>query len=315
MNTWQTLPRPFLALAPMDDVTDTVFRRVIAGCSAPDVFFTEFASADGLQSAGRPRVIEKLKFTDEETPLVAQLWGMKPENYEKTAKEIAELGFAGIDINMGCPVPKIVRIGACAALMKNHTLAADIISATKSGAGKLAVSVKTRIGFDKPDEAWTEFLLEQELDALIVHGRTAKELSKVPNDWSLVEQVRVQRDLISPNTVMIGNGDVANRAHGVELAKKYGLEGIMIGRGALKDPFAFATKSPWPKYDKPARLKLFIKHIGLFKKTWGDSRNPASLKKFAKLYVNGFDGAVELRTKLMAANTVDDLLLAVLAKT
>jgi tRNA-dihydrouridine synthase len=314
MSVWQELPKPFLALAPMDDVTDTVFRQIVAGTARPDVYFTEFASADGLQSAGRERVLDKFRFTEIETPLIAQLWGMKPENYQKTAKELASMGFVGIDINMGCPVPKIVKIGACAALMNNHALAADIIAATKAGTGDLPVSIKTRVGYDQPDSNWTQFLLEQKPDALIIHGRTAKQLSKVPNDWGLVEQVRKQRDAISPSTVIIGNGDVANRTHGLELAQRHQLDGIMIGRGVLKDPFAFADTSPWPGYDKTARVNLFTKHIELFAKIWGDSRNPASLKKFAKLYINGFDGAVEIRTQLMAANSVPELLTA-LAKT
>jgi tRNA-dihydrouridine synthase len=310
MNVWHELDKPLLALAPMDDVTDTVFRRIVAECAPPDVYFTEFASADGLQSAGRERVLDKLKFTSKETPLIAQLWGMKPENYQTTAEEIAGMGFAGIDINMGCPVPKIVKIGACAALMKNRSLAADIIAAAKAGAGNLPVSVKTRVGYERPEETWTQFLLEQKLDALIVHGRTAKQVSKVPNNWDLVERVRVQRDSLSPNTVMVGNGDVANRPHALKLAKKYRLDGIMIGRGVLKEPFAFSESSPWPEYDRSARLALFAEHIKLFEQTWGTGRNPATLKKFAKLYVNGFAGAVELRTRLMAANTAADLLSA-----
>lgn len=310
MNIWQKLPKPVLVLAPMDDVTDTVFRQIIANCAPPDMYFTEFASADGLQSVGRERVLEKLRFTNVEKPLVAQLWGMKPENYQKTAEELSGLGFAGIDINMGCPVPKIVKIGACAAMMKNRQLAADIIAATKAGAGDLPVSVKTRIGFDKPDETWTQFLLEQDLDALIVHGRTAKQMSKVPNDWNLVEQVRVQRDLLNPATILIGNGDAANRAHSTILAKQHGLDGVMIGRGVLKDPFAFANQSPWISYNRDQRLELFRSHIKLFEQTWGANRNPASLKKFAKLYVNGFDGAVELRVEIMKANSTSDLLSA-----
>lgn len=310
MNIWQKLPKPLLVLAPMDDVTDTVFRQIIANCAPPDMYFTEFASADGLQSAGRERVLEKLRFTDVEKPLVAQLWGMKPENYQKTAEELSGLGFAGIDINMGCPVPKIVKIGACAAMMKNRQLAADIIAATKAGAGDLPVSVKTRIGFDKPDETWTQFLLEQDLDALIVHGRTAKQMSKVPNDWNLVEQVRVQRDQLNPATTLIGNGDAANRAHSMRLVKQHGLDGVMIGRGVLKDPFAFASQSPWISHNRDQRLELFRSHIKLFEQTWGANRNPASLKKFAKLYVNGFDGAVELRVEIMKANSTSGLLSA-----
>jgi tRNA-dihydrouridine synthase len=314
MTFWQRLPKPFFVLAPMDDVTDTVFRQIVASVSPPDVYFTEFASVDGLQSAGRERVLQKLRFTRSEQPLIAQIWGLKPDNYFKTAEELAELGFAGIDINMGCPVPKIIKLGACSALINNRSLAADIIAATRQGAAGLPVSVKTRVGFGEADQSWTQFLLEQSLDALIVHGRTAKQQSKVPNNWELVGQVRAQRDELAPETVFIGNGDVNSKARGRKLAKQFQLDGVMIGRGVLKDPYVFAETSPWVKFSKAQRIDLFRRHIELFAKTWGERKNPASLKKFAKLYIQGFGGAKELREQLMSSDSPGQLL-AALAKT
>lgn len=308
MSIWQTLPRPFLALAPMDDVTDTVFRQIVASCSRPEVFFTEFVSVDGLNSPGRNTALEKLRFTDIEQPLIAQIWGLNPVNFFKTAQDLSKMGFAGIDINMGCPVPKIIKIGACSALINNRPLAAEMIAATKDGSGGLPVSVKTRVGFGEADLSWTQFLLEQGLDALIVHGRTSKQQSKVPNDWEMIERVRTQRDRISPATVVIGNGDVESRAQGHKLAAKHKLDAVMIGRAALKDPYVFAKRSPWAKFTKSQKLDLFRCHIDLWLKTWGTMHNPATLKKFAKLYIQGFEGASDLRVGLMSCQTAQDML-------
>lgn len=308
MTFWQRLPKPFFVLAPMDDVTDTVFRQIVAECARPDLFFTEFVSVDGLNSPGRNAALKKLRFSQTEKPLIAQIWGLKPENFYKTSLELSTMGFAGIDLNMGCPVSKIIKLGACSALIKNRPLAAEIIAATKAGAGKLPVSVKTRVGFGEADLSWTEFLLRQDLDALIVHGRTTKQQSKVPNNWQLIEQVRAQRDELAPATAIIGNGDVQSRSHGEELAARYQLDGVMIGRGVLKDPYVFAELSPWPTFNKQQKLDVFIRHIKLFSETWGDQGNPASLKKFAKLYVQDFAGASELRLDLMSCRSAEEML-------
>lgn len=303
MNIWQGLRKPFFVLAPMDDVTDTVFRRVIADTTKPDLFFTEFANADGLQSAGRNAVLRKLKFTDVEKPLIAQLWGMKPENYVKTTKELVKMGFSGVDLNMGCPVKNVVKLGACSALINNHQLSKELIEATQEGAGgKIAVSVKTRVGFDEVDLGWIEFLLQQNLAALTIHGRTAKQQSKVPNNWELIGQIRKMRDEIAPKTLIIGNGDVLTRKQGEDLTKKHGLDGIMIGRGIFQDPYVFSNDSPWEQMKTEEKIELYKKHINLFEQEWGNKKNPAGLKKFAKVYISGFDGAGELRAKIMECN-------------
>lgn len=308
--TYQDLPKPFLVLAPMDDVTDTVFRRVVAECAAPDLFFTEFVNVDGLQSPGRPNLLKKIAFTPAERPLVAQVWGKNPENYYKTAQELVEMGFAGIDINMGCPAKTEVKNGCCAALICNRPLALDIIKATQEGAaGRVPVSVKTRLGFNEVDLSWHELLLRQNLDMLTLHGRTRKEMSAVPARWDLIGEVRKMRDQIAPQTLFVGNGDVRDRQHAEELAKEYGLDGVMIGRGIFKDPFAFAAASPWTNYSRQERLDMYAKHVSLFADTWKPGeRNIATLNKFCKIYVNGFDGAKELREELMAAKSADELL-------
>lgn len=303
-QAWR-LPKPFFVLAPMDDVTDTVFRRVVAECARPDLFFTEFVNVDGLQSPGRTHLLKKIQFTPKEQPLIAQIWGKDPKNYYQTAKELVAMGFAGIDINMGCPVKAVVNNGCCSALINNRELAIEIIRATQEGAGGRApVSVKTRVGFNTVDLSWPELLLQQNLDMLTIHGRTTKQQSAVPANWDLIGQVRELRDKLAPDTLVVGNGDVTSRAQGLALAEQYKLDGIMIGRGIFQDPFVFAKQSPWESYDRQQRITLYKQHVSLFVATWGEEqRNIATLNKFCKVYITGFDGAKELREQLMQAKS------------
>jgi tRNA-dihydrouridine synthase len=310
MSFLDDLPKPFFILAPMDDITDTVFRQIIADISPPDVYFTEFVNVDGLQSPGRPRLMHKLQKTEKERPIIAQLWGLIPENYYKTTKDIIEMGYDGVDINMGCPAKTVVKNGACAALIKNKPLAGEIIDAVKQAAGNtLPVSVKTRVGYNEVDLSWPEFLLTKKLNMLSIHGRTAKQMSKVPADWELINQVREMRDSISPETLIVGNGDVANREQGIELAKKHELDGIMIGRGIFDDPFAFSKKPIWETYGKDQKIELYKKQVELFINTWkNNERRIETLNKFCKIYINGFDGSKEYREELMNTKTAEELL-------
>lgn len=303
------LPKPFFVLAPMDDVTDTVFRQMVRSCAAPDVYFTEFVNVDGLQSPGRQHLMKKL-LTAGETPVIAQLWGKDPENFRTTADELVEMGFAGIDLNMGCPAKSEVNNGTCSALINNRELAVDIIKATQDGADdRVPVSVKTRLGFNTIDMTWPEALLEQNLSMLTIHGRTRKEMSKVPAHWDEIGQIRQLRDDMGLDTLIVGNGDVRDRAHGLELAQQYGLDGIMIGRGVFQDPHAFSKNTPWESISREDRLKLYHRHVSLFAATWKNNERPIhTLNKFCKIYVSGFDGAKELREHLMAANSTDELL-------
>jgi tRNA-dihydrouridine synthase len=305
----------------MDDVTDTVFRRIVAGCAAPDLYFTEFVNADGLQSPGRPNLLKKLRFTPDEQPLIAQIWGKQPRNFYETARQIAdgslarELGlppgvnFAGLDLNMGCPQKTEVRNGTCAALINDRPLAEQIIQAARDGLkGQLPLSVKTRTGFGQPDPSWLEFLLRQNLNMLTIHGRTKAQMSKVPADWNLIGQARELRDRLAPKTLIVGNGDVLTRRQGDQLAAKHGLDGIMVGRGIFQDPFVFAGQSPWAGYTAQQRIDLYKQHVKLFAATWRHRERPVqTLNKFCKIYINGFDGAKELREQLMRAGSTDEL--------
>lgn len=314
--------RPFFVLAPMDDVTDTVFRQVTHGLAPADLYFTEFVNVDGLQSPGRPKLLKKLRFSITEGPLIAQLWGKDPDNFRKTAEQIAdgslarELGlpegynFAGIDLNMGCPAKSEVKNGTCSALIMNRPLAHEIIVATQDGAGgKLPVSVKTRVGFSTVDMSWIAFLLEHKLNMVTIHGRTRKEMSKVPAHWELIGEGVKLRDEIAPQTLVVGNGDVLSYQQGIELAKQYGLDGIMIGRGVFQDPYVFSEVSPWQDIDRATRLDLYERHIRLFAETWTNSERPIhTLNKFCKIYIQSFDGAKELREQLMEAGSPGTLL-------
>jgi len=306
----------------MDEVTDTVFRQIVADCAPPDLYFTEFVNVDGLQSPGRAKLLKKLRFTEAEQPLIAQIWGRDPENFRKTAQEIAdgtiarELGlpkgvnFAGVDLNMGCPQKSEVKNGTCAALMSNRPLAAEITKATRDGlGGSLPLSVKTRLGYGHPDMTWIEFLLQQGIDMLSVHGRTKAQMSKVPADWEAIGQVRGLRDKLAPETLVVGNGDVMTRQQGLALAKQYKLDGIMIGRGVFHDPYVFAKASPWGDFTREQRLELYKKQVRLFADTWNARERPVhTLNRFCKIYIQGFNGAKELREHLMAAHSTDKLL-------
>jgi tRNA-dihydrouridine synthase len=314
MNIWEQLKSsnaPIFALAPMEDVTDTVFRQVILKTGKPSVFFTEFMSVEGFMSEkGRANVAKRLIYTEPEKPLIAQIWGTTPISFEETAKELVKLGFDGIDINMGCPQRKIIKTGGCAALIGNYQLAKEIIDATKQGIqGEIAVSVKTRIGTaTRITEEWGSFLLEQNLDELTIHGRTAKEMSIPPADWDEIEKVRILRDKISPNTKILGNGDVYSYQDGVEKSKTHGIDGVMVGRGIFKNPWLFNPTLPdTHEHSKEERLELLKYHVTLFEKTWGRKKPLQNLRHYFKIYLSGFENAASIRDELMRCESYEEL--------
>ena len=239
---WSELPQPFFVLAPMEAVTDVVFRHVVKKAGAPDVFFTEFANATGWVHAGDKAIAGRLIKTDDEHPLVAQIWGGEPGDMEQFAAHCACLGFDGIDINMGCPAKSAIKSGG-AALIRQPEVAVAAIAAAKTAG--LPVSVKTRLGYTHVDEwrEWLTTLLQQDIVNLTVHLRTKKEMSKVPAHFELIDDILALRDDIAPQTLITINGDIRDRAHGLQLASDHpGLNGIMIGRGVFQDPFCFQER-------------------------------------------------------------------------
>jgi tRNA-dihydrouridine synthase len=224
----------------MEAVTDVVFRHVVAAATPPDVWFTEFTNATGWAHAGDRAIGGRLVKTDDEHPIVAQLWGSDPASMEKLAKHCAELGYDGVDINMGCPDQSAVKSGGGAGMILNPENAAAIIAAAKTSG--LPISIKTRLGYRKIDEyqEWISHILHQNIANFTIHLRTKKEMSKVPAHFELIPEIKKLRDEIAPHTLLTINGDIRDRAHGIELVEQYGVDGIMIGRGIFHNPFAFA---------------------------------------------------------------------------
>ncbi len=256
-NFWNELQKPIFILAPMDDVTDTVLRQVIARYGKPAVFFTEFTNVEGMFSKGERHVIQRLRYTEAERPLVAQIWGTRPENFFKATKKLIDMGFDGIDLNMGCPASGVMQKGACSGLINNRPLAKEIIDATIEGAaGIIPVSVKTRLGFRAIDFDWIAFVLEQEPAVLTVHARTVSEMSKVPAHWDKLKTVVDMRNAMRSTTLIIGN--------------------------------------------------LLLEHMWLWQDTWGNTKHFPILRKFFKVYANGFSGAQELRMRLMETQNPEE---------
>lgn len=305
-NFWIHLPKPFTVLAPMDGVTDVVFRQIIAEIGKPDVLFTEFTNVEGLNSVGSEKVAERLMFGEGQHPIVAQIWGTDIDSYRNAAKYCRKAGFDGIDINMGCPDRAVIKNGACSALIKNPQLAGEIIAVVKKEARDLPVSVKTRIGFSEIDLSWIEFLLSQNIAALTIHLRTVAEQSKVPAHWELMSEVVDLKNKIAPETLIVGNGDIKTLEEVDDKFVQYKLDGIMIGRGIFSNPWLFDKSVDIEKVNFSKRVELFNKHIDLYEKTF-PNKNPAFLKKFCKTYIQNFPDATFLRDKIMNCNTIDQM--------
>ena len=306
---WGGLKKPILALAPMADVTDPPFRAIIARCGKPDVMFTEFVSCDGLMSAGRERILKDLLYSEEERPVVAQIFGSRPENFEKTARLISELGFNGIDINMGCPDRSVLKQGAGAELIRNPSLAKEIIHATTEGAGDLPVSVKTRIGYNEIALLpWLSALLSTKPVAITLHARTKKEMSKVPAHWDVIaEAVRI-RDDAGSETLIIGNGDVKDIPDALRKIEETRADGVMFGRVIFGNPWFFNSKARVKeKISLREILETLSAHVALYQKQMGGVKSFSIMKKHFKAYIPAFPGSKELRTSLMEARDAKEV--------
>ena len=318
-NFWQTLPRPVFALAPMADVSDPAFRRIIAKYSksadvgrpqiVPFVMWTEFVSADGLALApeeGRQKLLKDLEYSEAERPIVAQFFTGKPENMEKAAELAHELGFDGVDINMGCPDRSIEKQGAGAAHMKDPARAQDVIYAALQGAQGLPVSVKTRLGYNKDElDTWLPKLLETKLSAITIHARTRKEMSKVPARWERIrDAVRIRDTFVKGDplhkTLILGNGDVKDMQDARHKVVESGADGAMLGRAIFGAPWLFAEKIP----SIQEKLNVMVEHTKLFEELL-PHKSFAIMKKHYKAYVKDFPGAHELRAQLMEAENAD----------
>lgn len=318
MNFWNTIDRPIIALAPMEDVTDTVLRELLLGvsdASALHVVMTEFVSTDGLlHKKGRPRVIHRLRITPDERKLlnekgvkiVAQIWGNTPENYQKVVQEITEtMDFDGIDINMGCPVSKVVARGCCSGLIGTPSLAKEIIYAAKE-ATHLPISVKTRIGLKTvTTEEWIGHVLETKPAALILHGRTQKQMTNCPADWNEIAKAARLRDQLKLDLPVLGNGDIQSLKEARAKTKEFGLDGAMIGRGIFNNPWLFMEEQR--ERSREERLAMLWKHTELFDRVWGDTKNFHILRRYYSIYSKGFPGAADFRARLMQTGSIAEV--------
>ena len=292
-------------LAPMADVTDCVFREIICKYGKPPVFWTEFVSADGLaHPVAREKLLIDLQYGEQEHPIVAQIFSGKPENIKIATALCAELGFDGIDINMGCPDKSVEKQCAGAYAMRDPKLAKEIIRAAKEGAPNLPISVKTRIGYNKNEiETWIPALLEEDLAVLTMHLRTRKEMSDVPAHWELMPRILEIRNQMKKDTLIFGNGDALNLEEAKQKVADTSCDGVMLGRAIFGNPWLFSEKVPTLQ----EKLKVMIEHTKLFEKVLGPYKNFAIMKKHYKAYVNGFSGAKELRVKLMEARNTAEI--------
>lgn len=306
-NFWADLPKPFFVLAPMEDVTDVVFRHVIKEAGAPDVYFTEFTNSDSFcHPDGKDSVRGRLAFTEDEQPIVAHIWGDNPVYFKEMSLALAEMGFKGLDINMGCPVPNVAGRGKGSGLILRPEVAAELIEAAK--AGGIPVSVKTRIGYAEMSEmeAWISHLLKQGIANLSIHLRTRNEMSKVDAHWEVIPQIMALRDKIAPDTLITINGDIPDRQKGLELFEQYGVDGIMIGRGIFKNPYAFELE----KKEHTSQELLGLLRLQLDLQDHYAEMVPRSivgLHRFFKIYVKGFPGASDLRVSLMGTKSTDEV--------
>ena len=306
-NFWAELPRPFFILAPMEDVTDVVFRHVVKEAGAPDVFFTEFTNSDSYcHPEGRDSVRGRLVFTEDEQPMVAHIWGDKPEFFREMSIGLKEMGFSGVDINMGCPVPNVADRGKGSGLILRPEVAAELIQAAKTGG--LPVSVKTRLGFTELSEMeeWLTHVFKQGIANLSIHLRTRDEMSKVAAHWDMIPAVLAIRDKVAPDTLVTINGDILDRKMGLELVEQYGVDGVMIGRGVFKNPYCFEKE---PKDHSSEELLGLLKLQLDLQDKYSElvPRSIVGLHRFFKIYVKGFPGASDLRVKLMNTKSTDEV--------
>ncbi len=317
--------RPLFVLAPMADVTDIAFRTVIQEAGSPDVFWTEFVSADGLVRAtpeGKEKLKKDLLFSKEQHPIVAQLFTANPDHMFQAVTLCRELGFDGVDINMGCPDKTIEKQKCGSAMIKHPDLAKAVIEAAKKaatvdGVRDFAISVKTRVGYNKPElDTWMPVLLDAEVDLITIHARTRKDMSKVPANWEYVRQVVEMRDVWAkahPDKqapLIFGNGDVETVRDGYDRVLESGADGVMIGRAMFGNPWFFRDMETPDDVQVPTRkerIETLARQVELFDTYLRDAKSFAVMKKFFKTYMTGFDDAPEIRKVIMEMETAGEV--------
>jgi len=313
----------------MEDVTDTVFRRLILGRGAPDVFMSEFINAREYfhkkrKFARQRAVIDPLEAADLGlgTPgprpfLVAQIWGNDPEAYRQIIPLLLASGFDGIDINMGCPAEKVRRRGECSGLIDRPATALELIQAAQEAAGPAPVSVKTRLGVRAPKtEEWAGLLLEQNLPVLTIHGRIAVQMSDGEADWTAVRRVRELRDQMGKSTLIVGNGDLFTAEDLDRRHAETGVDGLLVGRGIFRDPDIFRRDRPHRSFEEAPwaeRRATLVAHIEEHRRVWGLVKGYDMLKHFYKIYTRGPEGYLVLRDQLFATRSHDEALAVIAA--
>ena len=314
MGFWAKLPKDFMIMAPMADVTDCAYREIITKYSrhgqkggGPDIFYTEFVASDGLcNDKGRLKLMHNLKYTEKERPIVAQIFSSNPDNIEQVARLCRNLGFDGIDLNMGCPEVNICKQGSGCGMIKTPECAQKVIFAAKRGAGDIPVSVKTRVGWSENEiETWIPAILECDIAALILHGRTRKVMSKVPSNWDWIARAGEIVRASNKPTKFIGNGDVLSVAQAKEYCAKYKTDGVMIARAIFGNPWLFDIQKT--EVSVREKLEVMLEHTKIFVRDLSTYKNFSVMKKHYKAYVAGFDGAKELRIQLMESQSYDEV--------
>jgi len=306
-NIWQNLKTPIFCLAPMFGATDSAFRQLLCAIGKPDIMFTEFTNVQAIFSPDTVSLVRQLKYKNKEKPLICQIWGLDPELFQAAAELIVDIGFDGVDINLGCPEKNVLKKGSGAALINNQPLVKKIIKATKKGTkGKIPVSAKIRLGLDKINtDSWIKFLLAQKLDALIVHGRTAKQMSKSKAHWDEIKKAVKIKNQLKSKTIIIGNGDIFSRKTAFEKIQYSGVEGVMIGRGVFHDPWIFNKNETIKTKTRQEKINTLLSHLKIYENTWGTKKPYHPLKRFYKIYLSGFPHALSLRTKLMETTNIN----------
>ncbi|MEK9156298.1 MAG: tRNA-dihydrouridine synthase [Patescibacteria group bacterium] len=307
MNFWQKLKPPIMVSAPMEGISDAPFRFMLAKYGKADVMFTEFASVDGLCSEeGRERIRIDLSYGEAERPITVQLFGSDPEKFYRAAKIVADLGFDGVDINMGCPDKQVVKYNGGASLINDPSLAQEIVLATREGAGERPVSVKTRLGYSEPIiEKWVPVLTAVKPAAITLHGRTKKEMFRGQADWNLIG--RAAEIIRESGIIAIGNGGIKSRIEAGERAKKFGLDGVMVGRALWGNPWFFNPDISKTNLPLGVILQALLEHAKIFESIFGGRKNFVQMRRRFAAYLRGIPEARNLKSELMKTQSAVDV--------